>query len=105
MAEVSGATNRPTYAPERRPGDSRDDFAGAYVLAFHFDVADVYTVAALIEAGAAALKYAPGSATDYVELNARRRNVRLGRDVARAMRAEHARRTTPAPKPKRKRGA
>jgi hypothetical protein len=102
VAEVSGATNRPTYAPERRPGDSRNDYAGAYVLAFHFDVGDVYTVAALIEAGAAALKYAPGNATDFVELNARRRTVKLGRAVAVALRAEHSRRTTPAPTPKRK---
>lgn len=98
MSESGRTTNRPEYAPERRPGDPLDlEPAARELVAMHFYARDVGTIAALIEAGAAALKYAPGSASAAVELNARRSAVKLGSSVARAMRAELARRTAPAP--------
>lgn len=96
------STNRPEYAPAKRPGDPLElaDCARELV-AMHFYPGDLLNVAALIEAGAAALKYAPG--TGLTKANSRKRTVNLGAQVARAMRAEVTRRTTPAPAPKRKR--
>lgn len=92
--------NRPNYAPDRRPGEwlPEDLDGGARgIVAFHLAAADVETVAALIEAGAAALKYGPGISEGLVGMGARRRVVRLGVQVARALRSEHARRTTKPP--------
>lgn len=82
-------TNRPTYAPDRRPGDPADlQGAARELVVFTTTIEDAHTLASLLESGAAALKYAPLHATDVVELGARRRNYRLGSDAAKALRAE-----------------
>lgn len=87
-------TNRPTYAPDRRPGDP--SILGEHgleqtaydLIALHLASGDALTIASLIEAGAAALRYAPIAATDVVELNSRQRHYRLAFDVAAALRDE-----------------
>jgi len=100
MATLSGpSTNRPSYAPERRPGDPQElplDRSSGDLVIIAFASGDVPVVAALIEAGAAALKYAPVSAVDVVEQGARKRHGELAKAVARTMRAELTRRTRPA---------
>lgn len=98
------ATNRPTYAPERRPGDPLDPLeAGRNLVAILFDRGDVAIVAALLEAGAAAHELEPVAGSNAVEINARRRAADLGRTVAAAMRAEWSRRFTLPIPPKQRR--
>ena len=81
-------TNRPTYAPQRRPGETTDPFNPAELIAFHLAADDVLTIAALVEAGAAAIKYGPATTTAGLETITRDRHVQLGKDVARSLRAE-----------------
>ena len=83
--------NRPTYAPERRPGDPLHDVAGYELVVLHLALPDVMTIASLVEAGSAALKYAPARATNVTELSFRQRDYRLGSSVAKALRSEGAR--------------
>lgn len=86
----SPATNRPNYAPERRPGDPLDgdlENGPRELVVFAFGRYDVRIIAELIEAGAAAFKYAP---TDggLTTVNRRRSVIKLGKAVARELRAE-----------------
>lgn len=82
-------TNRPDYAPERRAGDPTDIMTAAYdLVTLHATIQDAYTIAALIDAGSAALEHAPARATDLVEIANRRRMSSLGFAAAAALRAE-----------------
>lgn len=79
------ATNRPTYAPDRRPGDPTGIVESArelVILTMSLD--DSQVIGALIESGAAALELAP-TPGGIVSLNSRRRDVILGRAAARAL--------------------
>jgi hypothetical protein len=87
-------TNRPTYAPERRPGEATDpETAARELVAFHFALADVKTIAAMIFAGAAALEHADALNVGIVSMLTVRHHVELARLVADTLLTEgqHAR--------------
>lgn len=82
-------TNRPTYAPERRAGDTTNlEHAARTLVAFHLTIDDARTIAALIDSGAAALELAPLRATNLVEAVSRANTTALGYTVAGALRTE-----------------
>jgi len=89
-------TNRPDYAPDRRPGDSilingADlERTANDLIAFHVDSRHALVIAALIEAGASAHAHTlPG--TSAVGLVATKEHVELGHAAAQALRDEVAR--------------
>lgn len=100
-------TNRPTYALERRPGESTElETAARELVVLTTTLRDAPVIAALLEAGSAALKYAPARASAPVELNSRHSDYRLGAIAAKALRAEavrvHERNEARHAKPKRR---
>lgn len=81
-------TNRPTYAPERRPGEALDlEAAARELVVYHFALDDAELIARLIDAGAAALN---ALGDRIVGGFSRHANIGLGRKIAASLWEEAA---------------